>query len=173
MEVYEIGSLEKNPKIGILLCLMPQKMNSLIDFPGQKKVGKKISVYLIGRDEYTISKYQNIMDDLMSRDLTINAIAEDDKGRIYHHPLAIEDLKNRVLRAISRKNFEEDPLRVHRMARFYAQFPDFSVDINSLEIIRQVGGNIHLMKKISKERVSQEVSKAICAKKTIKLFFLF
>jgi tRNA nucleotidyltransferase (CCA-adding enzyme) len=141
-------------------------------FPYAKKVGKKIPVYLVGRDEYTISEFSNIYEDLMSRDLTINAIAKDMEGNIYAHPRALEDLKNKILRAISLENFIKDPLRVHRAARFAAQFPDFSVDPELLNIMNKVGGSRKLMEKISKERVAQEVIKAISAEKPSRFFSL-
>ena len=141
-------------------------------FPRAKKVGKKIPVYLVGRDEYTISEYDNIMDDLMSRDLTINAMAEDEDQRLYHHPLALEDLANKILRVISLENFKKDPLRVLRLARFYAQFPDFSIDQYSYEVLKIVGRDENLMKKVSKERVAQEVIKALCAEKPSNFFAL-
>ncbi len=141
-------------------------------FPRAIKVGKKIPVYLVGRDEYTISEHDDIMEDLMDRDLTINAIAKDEKGKLYYHPTALRDLENKTLRAISFENFKKDPLRVHRVARFYAQFPDFSIEENTLLIMKEVGKDSLLMKSISKERVSEEVIKAIKAKKPSNFFSL-
>ena len=51
------------------------------------------------------------------RDLTINAIAEDDNGQIIDHFNGVEDLKNKVLRHVS-VAFSEDPLRLVRLCRF-------------------------------------------------------
>ena len=141
-------------------------------FPRAKKVGKKVPVYLVGRNEYTISEYDNIMDDLMSRDLTINAIAEDENKKLYYHPFALDDLENKILRAISLENFKKDPLRVLRLARFYAQLPDFSIEKYSYEILKKVGRDESLMKRVAKERVAQEVLKAIRAKKPSNFFSL-
>ncbi len=141
-------------------------------FPRAIKVGKKIPVYLVGRDEYTISGCKNIHEDLMSRDLTINAMAKDNDGNLFSHPMALSDLKNKIIRPISLENFIKDPLRVHRAARFYAQFPDFSIDPELISIMKRVGSDSRLMRRISKERVCQELIKATGSSRPSKFFSL-
>ncbi|MGL5292258.1 MAG: multifunctional CCA addition/repair protein, partial [Aeromonas sp.] len=59
--------------------------------------------------------------DLLRRDLTINAIAQDDQGQLHDPYGGIEDLEKRLLRHVS-PAFAEDPLRILRVARFAARF---------------------------------------------------
>lgn len=96
-------------------------------FPTARRVGAKQPVYYVGKDEYTLSAADSIEADLNGRDLTINAIARDAKGRIVSHPKALADLKQGVLRPVHPDNFLRDPVRLYRAARFAAVFPDFSV----------------------------------------------
>ncbi len=178
MKIFLVGGCVRDELLGIkskdrdFVVFDATEEEFLKRFPRAKKVGKKIPVYMVGRDEYTISEFKNIYEDLQSRDLTINAIAKDRKGNIYAHEKAIEDLKNRVLRAISYENFVADPLRVFRAARFSAEFPDFKVHDKLKEILRKVGGNRELLSKISKERVAVETQKAISARKPSNFFSL-
>ncbi|MGK7591338.1 multifunctional CCA tRNA nucleotidyl transferase/2'3'-cyclic phosphodiesterase/2'nucleotidase/phosphatase, partial [Salmonella enterica] len=60
-------------------------------------------------------------DDLKRRDLTINALAQDDNGEIIDPYNGLGDLQNRLLRHVS-PAFGEDPLRVLRVARFAARY---------------------------------------------------
>lgn len=75
-------------------------------------------------------------EDLRRRDLTINAMAEDDKGNIIDPWGGQADLKARVLRHVS-EAFCEDPVRILRLARFAARFPDFTVAPETLALCRQ------------------------------------
>ncbi len=63
----------------------------------------------------------SLEDDLLRRDLTINAMARDTDGQIIDPYRGQEDLDNRTLRHVS-DAFIEDPLRVLRVARFAAKF---------------------------------------------------
>ena len=76
-------------------------------------------------------------EDLRRRDLTINAMAEDDKGNIIDPWGGQADLKARVLRHVS-EAFCEDPVRILRLARFAARFPDFTVAPETLALCRQM-----------------------------------
>jgi tRNA nucleotidyltransferase (CCA-adding enzyme) len=64
-------------------------------------------------------------DDLLRRDLTINAIAKDETGALIDPHGGRADLAARVLRHVS-PAFAEDPVRILRVARFAARFADFS-----------------------------------------------
>ena len=64
-------------------------------------------------------------EDLRRRDLTINAIAMDEDGRLYDPFGGQKDLREGILRHVS-PAFSEDPVRVLRIARFQARFPDFA-----------------------------------------------
>ena len=66
-------------------------------------------------DEITLEQ------DLIRRDLTINAIAQDKDGKLHDPYHGVEDIHQRILRHIS-PAFAEDPLRVLRVARFAARF---------------------------------------------------
>ncbi|HBM82584.1 MAG TPA: multifunctional CCA tRNA nucleotidyl transferase/2'3'-cyclic phosphodiesterase/2'nucleotidase/phosphatase, partial [Halieaceae bacterium] len=74
-------------------------------------------------------------EDLLRRDLTINAMARDEAGHIIDPYGGQEDLRQRVLRHVS-DAFVEDPLRVLRTARFAARYAHlgFSVAAETLEL---------------------------------------
>ena len=76
-------------------------------------------------------------EDLRRRDLTINAMAEDNKGNIIDPWGGQADIKSRVLRHVS-EAFCEDPVRILRLARFAARFPDFAVARETLALCRQM-----------------------------------
>lgn len=76
-------------------------------------------------------------EDLRRRDLTINAMAEDSKGNIIDPWGGQADIKSRVLRHVS-EAFCEDPVRILRLARFAARFPDFAVAPETLALCRQM-----------------------------------
>jgi tRNA nucleotidyltransferase (CCA-adding enzyme) len=63
----------------------------------------------------------SLEDDLARRDLTINAMAMDEKGQLIDPYHGKEDIQNKILRHVS-KAFVEDPVRVLRVARFAARF---------------------------------------------------
>lgn len=67
-------------------------------------------------------------EDLIRRDLTINAMAEDDEGNITDPYDGQRDLEARILRHVS-PAFTEDPLRVLRVARFAARYAGLGFSI--------------------------------------------
>ena len=76
-------------------------------------------------------------DDLVRRDLTINAMAVDSAGHL-HDPFAGQaDLAQRRLRHVSHA-FAEDPVRLLRLARFLARWPDFTVDAKTESLCRDM-----------------------------------
>lgn len=144
----------------------------LKQFPKAKIVGKKLPVFLLGRDQYTLSPARTIAQDLTTRDLTINSLAQDQAGRIFAHPLALADLKNKILRPISLKNFRTDPLRIFRAARFLAQWPEFVPHLSLIAISKKIAQKKHLMHNIAPERIGQELLKALNSPLPSR-FFLF
>ena len=76
-------------------------------------------------------------EDLRRRDLTINAIAMDDRGRIIDPYGGAADLARGVLRHVS-EAFCEDPVRILRTARFAARFPGFSIAPETLALMRRM-----------------------------------
>ena len=130
---------------------------------GAKKVGSNDCVYIYKGDEYTVSNLPDIHEDLLRRDLTINAFAKDeDDGSIISHPQASSDLENKVLRPIREENFLNDPLRVFRAARFAAELPGFRVHPELIRIMTHVSEK-GLLGSLAAERVGNEVIKACSA----------
>ena len=135
----------------------------LTTYRGAKKVGKKDCVYVYKGDEYTLSNLSGIHEDLLHRDLTINAFAKDeDDGSIISHPDAPGDLENKILRPVREENFLNDPLRVFRAARFASEFPGFRVHPELIRIMTRIGEK-GLLGGLAAERVGNEVIKACSA----------
>lgn len=100
-------------------------------------------------------------EDLLRRDLTINAMAQDPNGDIVDPFNGQQDLKDRVLRHVS-DAFTEDPLRVLRVARFAAKLHHlgFTVAPETLTLMRQISQSGEL-KHLTPERVWQEWHKSL------------
>ncbi len=100
-------------------------------------------------------------EDIKRRDLTINALAEDEHGKVIDYVNGQEDIKNRLLRHVS-PAFAEDPVRVLRISRFAARFAHlgFSVADETMELMRSMvkAGEINAL---VAERVWQETSCAL------------
>ncbi|MCP5326004.1 MAG: multifunctional CCA addition/repair protein [Oceanospirillaceae bacterium] len=151
---------------------------------GYKQVGADFPVFLHPKtqQEYALARterksghgYQGFVcdfdknvtleEDLLRRDLTINAMAQDDSGKLIDPYGGLQDLHNKVLRHVS-PAFAEDPLRVLRVARFAARFAHlgFSIAPQTLELmadICQQGELAHL----TAERVWQETERAMAEK---------
>ncbi|MBU3625571.1 polynucleotide adenylyltransferase [Polynucleobacter sp. JS-Safj-400b-B2] len=112
--------------------------------------------------------------DLERRDLTINAMAQevgaDGKqfGPIIDPYNGQEDLAGKIFRHVS-DAFAEDPLRLLRIARFAARFPEFIVapeTLNALKAIAQSGE----LNALSAERIWQELARGLVAAKPMRLF---
>lgn len=100
-------------------------------------------------------------EDLARRDLTINAIAQDQQGYLYDPYGGQQDLKNKVLRHVS-PAFIEDPLRVLRVARFAARYAcyGFVIAPETLALMRQLSLSGEL-KDLTAERIWKEFSRAL------------
>ena len=99
--------------------------------------------------------------DLIRRDLTVNAMAEDEHGRLIDPYGGRKDLEARVLRHVS-PAFAEDPLRVLRVARFAARYAPlgFRVAGETLELMRQIADSGEL-DALTPERSWKEISRAL------------
>lgn len=99
--------------------------------------------------------------DLLRRDLTINAMAMDAHGQLFDPHGGLQDLNERRLRHVS-EAFGEDPLRILRLARFAARLPGFTVDKQTLEFCRDMvrAGEVDAL---VPERVWQEISRGLMA----------
>ncbi len=100
-------------------------------------------------------------EDLIRRDLTINAMAEDAQGVLSDPYHGQQDLEARLLRHVSTA-FAEDPLRVLRVARFAARYADlgFTVAPETLELMRQLSASGEL-EALTAERSWKEISRAL------------
>ncbi|WCP66647.1 multifunctional CCA addition/repair protein [Vibrio tubiashii] len=100
-------------------------------------------------------------EDLLRRDLTINAMAQDPDGNIIDPFNGQRDLNDRILRHVSQA-FTEDPLRVLRVARFAAKLHHlgFSVADETIELMRHIANSGEL-EHLTAERVWQEWHKSL------------
>lgn len=114
------------------------------------------------------SKSVTLEEDLLRRDLTINAIAKMADGTLIDPYNGQADLRAKVIRHVS-PAFAEDPLRVFRVARFAALLKDFSVADETMALMRDMSSSGEL-KTLSAERVWQELSKALAVSNPKRFF---
>ena len=108
--------------------------------------------------------------DLRRRDLTINAMARDADGRLIDPCGGEADLRAGLLRHVS-EAFSEDPVRLLRVARFAARWPDFSVAPETLALLRAMvaSGEVDAL---VPERVWQELSRGLMESRPSRMFEL-
>lgn len=110
----------------------------------------------------------SLEDDLLRRDLTINAMAQDEFGRIVDPHGGQRDLHERVLRHVS-PAFAEDPVRILRLARFAARFADFSIAAETAALMREMveAGEVDAL---VPERVWQELARGLMEHRPSRMF---
>ena len=194
MKTYLVGGAVRDKLLGIEpkekdWVVVESNQQELLNL-GYKQVGKKFPVFLHPEtfEEYALarierktevghkgfkfdtSKSVTLKQDLLRRDLTINAIAEDHKGILIDPYNGINDLENRLLRHVS-DAFSEDPLRVFRVARFYATLNKYNFKIHktTFEAMKEIvnSGEIELL---SRERLWVELSKSFDTKNSWMFF---
>lgn len=123
----------------------------------EKKVGKGYHGFVF-HTEPTVS----LEEDLIRRDLTINAMARDENGQLFDPYGGVKDLEARVLRHVS-EAFAEDPVRILRIARFAARFTPlgFTVATETLLLMREMV-NAGEVDALVPERVWKEMQLALC-----------
>ena len=148
---------------------------------GFNQVGKDFPVFLHPKtkDEYALARTERkqgqgytgfacyaepdvtIEQDLLRRDLTVNAMAKNRDGKIIDPYHGQQDLENRVLRHVS-DVFIEDPLRVLRVARFAARYHSYAFTIapETLELMSKISESGELLT-LSAERVWQEMQRSL------------
>lgn len=106
--------------------------------------------------------------DLARRDLTINAMAQDESGHVIDPYGGQRDLAARVLRHVS-PAFAEDPVRILRLARFAARFADFTVAPETVALMRTMvsAGEVDAL---VAERVWQELSRGLMEARPSRMF---
>ena len=128
---------------------------------------KKIGIGYHGFKFYA-SPQVNLGEDLKRRDLTINAIAQDEDGNIYDPYNGQIDIEKRILRHVS-DAFIEDPLRVLRVARFATLDEKFVIHKDTLSLLKHMVLNEEL-KSLAIERVVVEIKKGLEGKKPSQMF---
>lgn len=148
---------------------------------GYRQVGKDFPVFLHPetKDEYALARTErkvapgyagfefntsanvSLEQDLLRRDLTINAIAEDANGNLIDPYGGVADIEQKVLRHVS-PAFVEDPVRILRVARFYARFAHlgFRIAPETISLMQQMVADGEVNALVA-ERVWQELYKAI------------
>ena len=108
--------------------------------------------------------------DLLRRDLTVNAIAQDTDGTLIDPYGGRADLEARVFRHVS-PAFAEDPVRILRVARFAARFTEFSVAEETLSLMRRMvaSGEVDAL---VPERVWQELSRGLMETQPSRMFMV-
>ncbi|EDM65857.1 putative tRNA nucleotidyltransferase [Moritella sp. PE36] len=187
MQIYLVGgavrdkllSLPVKDKDFVVVGATPAEMLA----QGYQQVGKDFPVFLHpnSKQEYALARTERksgsgytgftcyaapdvtLEQDLVRRDLTINAMVEDEHGHVIDPLNARLDLDNRLLRHIS-ESFSEDPLRVLRVARFAARFHQlgFTIAKETLTLMQEMTQAGDLAE-LTPERVWQEVEKTLSA----------
>ena len=185
MQIYLVGGAVRDDLLGrpvvdrdhVVVGAMPDELLAL----GYKPVGKDFPVFLHPRsgEEYALARTERktgrgyhgfvfqadatvtLEQDLARRDLTINAIAQDEHGTLTDPYHGVRDIEARVLRHVS-DAFVEDPVRVLRVARFAARFAPlgFTVADETMALMQRMvrdGEVDHLVP----ERVWAETRKAL------------
>lgn len=156
---------------------------------GYRPVGKDFPVFLhpetheqyaLARTERKISRgYKGfeiyatpevtLQEDLARRDLTINALAKDEKGEIIDPFGGVADLQAGILRHIG-PAFVEDPVRVLRVARFAARF-GFQVAPETLQLMKQMVHDGEVDALVA-ERVWQEMARGLMESHPSRMFYV-
>lgn len=185
MKIYKVGGAVRDHLLNypstetdwVVVGATPQ---DLLD-QGFRQVGKDFPVFLhpTTNDEYALARTERkqghgyhgfaihaspdvtLEEDLIRRDLTINAMAMDNSGELIDPYGGQRDLADKVLRHIS-PAFREDPLRVLRVARFAARYHHlgFQVHPDTLALMRHIGDKGELEHLVS-ERVFIELKRAL------------
>ncbi len=186
MKTYLVGGAVRDELLGrpggpdgdrdwVIVGATPEAMLAA----GYLPVGKDFPVFLHPhtREEYALARTERktargyhgfvfhtgpevtLEQDLSRRDLTINAMARAEEGRLIDPYGGARDLAEGVLRHVG-PAFEEDPVRILRLARFAARWPDFRVAEETLALCRRMvaAGEVDAL---VPERVWQELARGL------------
>ena len=158
---------------------------------GFSSVGKEFPVFLhpITKEEYALARKERkvgsghkgficdftpditLEEDLIRRDLTINAMAQADSGDIIDPYNGLKDLEDKYLHHVSGA-FIEDPLRVLRVCRFLARFSNLGFKIHQdTKALMQEMVEERMLDELSAPRVWQEVARAL-SEASVESFFI-
>ena len=185
MKSYLVGGAVRDTLLGlpvkdrdwVVVGATPQEMLDA----GYQQVGRDFPVFLHpqSREEYALARTERksgsgytgftcyaapdvtLEQDLLRRDLTVNALAQDENGAIIDPFNGQQDLRQRILRHVS-PAFNEDPLRVLRVARFAARYAHLSFRIadETMTLMRDMTGAGELAH-LTPERVWKETESAL------------
>ncbi|GDX08105.1 multifunctional CCA addition/repair protein [Buttiauxella sp. A111] len=188
MKIYLVGGavrdgllrLPVKDKDWVVVGATPQEMLDA----GFQQVGKDFPVFLHpkSREEYALARTERksgqgytgftcyaapdvtLEQDLLRRDLTINAIAQDEHGEFIDPYHGRADIEKRLLRHVS-PAFNEDPLRVLRVARFAARYAhlNFQIAPETLSLMTAMAANGELAH-LTPERVWKETENALTSR---------
>ncbi|MRT56191.1 multifunctional CCA addition/repair protein [Enterobacteriaceae bacterium RIT693] len=188
MKIYLVGGavrdgllkLPVKDKDWVVVGATPQQM---LD-EGYQQVGKDFPVFLHpqSHEEYALARTERksgqgytgftcysapdvtLEQDLLRRDLTINAIAQDENGGLIDPYNGLADIERRLLRHVS-PAFNEDPLRVLRVARFAARYAhlNFQIAPETLALMREMTDNGEIAH-LTAERVWKETESALTSR---------
>ncbi|UUE45908.1 multifunctional CCA addition/repair protein [Pectobacterium aroidearum] len=185
MKIYLVGGAVRDSLLGlpvtekdwVVVGATPEDLLA----QGYQQVGKDFPVFLhpVSHDEYALARTERksgkgytgfvchaapdvtLEQDLLRRDLTINAIARTEQGDLIDPYHGRRDLENHVLRHVS-DAFSEDPLRVLRVARFAARFAHlgFQIAEETMALMQKMAHEGELAY-LTPERVWKETEKAL------------
>ena len=192
MKRYLVGGAVRDALLGlpegdrdwVVVGAQPQE---LLD-AGYLQVGRDFPVFLHPRtreehalartERKTASGYRGfevhadpsvtLEDDLLRRDLTINAIAHDEAGTLIDPHGGQRDIADKVLRHVSAA-FVEDPVRILRLARFAARFDGFTVADETMALMRRMVESREVDALVP-ERVWQELARGLMAATPSRMF---
>jgi tRNA nucleotidyltransferase (CCA-adding enzyme) len=192
MQIYMVGGAVRDALLGlpvqdrdwVVVGATPEALAA----QGYVPVGKDFPVFLhpASREEYALARTERktaqgyrgfavhaapdvtLEEDLARRDLTINAIAQGDDGVLTDPYGGQRDITARVLRHVT-EAFAEDPVRILRVARFAARFPDFSIAPDTLALMQRMvtDGEVDAL---VPERVWQELARGLMAQQPSRMF---
>lgn len=185
MKIYRVGGAVRDKLLNyfsdeidwLVVGATPEKMVEL----GYLPVGNDFPVFIKPDtgEEYALARTErksghgyggftfhaaadvSLEEDLVRRDLTINAMAEDEDGQLYDPYQGQADLEKKILRHVS-DAFTEDPLRVLRVARFAARYHHlgFTIAPETIELMSAIASSGELDYLVA-ERVWKETERAL------------
>lgn len=183
MQIYVVGGAVRDRLLGlavqdhdhVVVGATPEDMLA----QGFRPVGKDFPVFLHPKtqEEYALARTERktapgykgfvfhtspdvtLEQDLIRRDLTINAIARAEDGTLTDPYGGVRDLEQRIFRHVS-PAFEEDPVRILRVARFAARFADFSIAPETMTLMQQMVAKGEVDALVP-ERMWQELSRGL------------
>ncbi len=185
MQIYKVGGAVRDRLLGrpvteVDWVVVGATAEEMLE-QGFKPVGADFPVFLHPQsgEEYALARTErksgrgyggftffanpdvSLEEDLIRRDLTVNAIAEDEHGTLVDPYGGRRDLEQRILRHVS-PAFAEDPLRVLRVARFAARYAPlgFSVATETIALMREIAESGEL-DALTAERSWKEISRAL------------